>query len=115
MTNYRVVSVKEDHPLNQWEAYHLLPPITRAALQEGPQVWDTCHVLQTYLRNKKHMNSSVKADRATALWVFGGHFNEIEGQRGSEIWNAVHSPHVASHATMQTSGNPLLYAVGVLS
>jgi len=101
-------------PGARWEAYDSLPPLTRQALQEGPQQWCDIEVAKTVRKlRKQHPDASVESiDRIAASMVQRWHMYEIAE---AKPWQPkrkpyerkplypVVSPHIAANATMQLS------------
>lgn len=98
-SNARLVR-RKPKKTSQMDAYDALPPIMRAALQEGAQQWCAVQLLYSYRRLKKH--GPEKAAEALANATMESHEYDIkrallwpsEGGRPS-------SPHLRAGATMQ--------------
>lgn len=101
-------------PNARWEAYDALPPMTRQALQEGPQQWCDIEVAMRIkkLRKQHPLASMESIDRIAASVVQRWHLYEIAE---AKPWQParkpyerkplypVPSPHIAADATMQLS------------
>lgn len=90
-----------------WEIYDVLPPPIRAALQEGPVVWNAAIISARYRRWKRQIGDAEAIDRAVSM-IGGWHSQEILAARP---WQPpghgrrpLPSPHILARATMQTSG-----------
>lgn len=94
---------------SQMDAYDALPPIIRAALQEGPQQWCTVQLLFSYRRHKKH--GPEKVAEALASHTMESHERDI---KRALLWPSEQgrpsSPHIRAGATMQLSGRPPVVA-----
>jgi hypothetical protein len=101
-------------PNARWDAYDNLPPLTRQALQEGPQQWCDIVVAKTVkkLRKQYPLASMETIDRLAARMVQGWHMHEIAEampwQPARKPFERkptypVASPHIAADATMQLS------------
>jgi len=102
-------------PNARWDAYDNLPPLTRRALQEGPQQW--CDI--AIKKNIKEFRSShpelsmEKIDAFMAARITRWHLEDIAE---AHAWQPprkpferksrypVPSPHILAEATMQMSG-----------
>lgn len=101
-------------PNARWDAYDALPPLTRQALQEGPQQWCDIEVAKRIKKlRKQHPEASMESiDRIAASMVQRWHLYEIAE---AKPWQParkpyerkptypVPSPHIAADATMQLS------------
>jgi hypothetical protein len=101
-------------PNARWDAYDSLPPLTRQALQEGPQQWCDIEVAKRIKKlRKQHPRASMNSiDRIIACVVRDWHMIEIAE---AKPWQParkpferkptypVASPHIAADATMQLS------------
>ena len=90
------------------ETYDALPPPIRAALQEGPVVWDPGIIQARYRRWKRIFGEAEAIDLAVSM-IGGWHAQEILAARpwqppehGRRL--PLPSPHILARATMQTSG-----------
>jgi hypothetical protein len=101
-------------PNARWDAYDNLPPLTRQALQEGPQQWCDIEVAKHVKRlRKQHPTASMESiDKITASMVRRWHLHEIAAARPWQPTRKpferkplypVPSPHIAADATMQLS------------
>jgi hypothetical protein len=102
-------------PNARWDAYDNLPPLTRRALQEGPQQWCDIVVAKRIkqLRKQHPLLSMRSIDNIAARMVEGWHMEDIAE---AHVWqparkpferkprHPVQSPHIAADATMQMSG-----------
>lgn len=98
----------------RWDAYDNLPPLTRQALQEGPQQWCDIDIAKRINKMlKDHPKLTVQSvDRFMANVINLWHLDEIAQARP---WQPprksferkplypVASPHIAASATMQLS------------
>jgi hypothetical protein len=114
MSNGRIRTTRHK-PNARWDAYDKLPPMTRQALQEGPQQWCDLEVAKTIKKLRKmHPTASMESiDRIVAQIVARWHLIEIAD---AQPWQPerkafqrkplypVASPHIAADATMQMSG-----------
>ena len=91
-----------------WDIYDALPLPIRAALQEGPALWDAGIINARYRRWKRQFGEAEAV--AIAVSVVGiWHAQEI---RRAQPWQppghgrraALPSPHILARTTMQTSG-----------
>ena len=111
MSNSRTQSINYKPRYTQMQAFDLLGPVTRAALREGPQQWDTLWLLR--LRNelvKSNYCTLETADKLVAREVWRAHRQEVRegkpwrdrkpGQRWADV---PPSPHNQADATMMTS------------
>jgi hypothetical protein len=93
-----------------WEIYDRLPPAIRAALQEGPQVWNVA-VLAARYRKERRESGEARAI-AHIVWLINL-WNRLEIYR-AQPWQEPGwgrrkpkpSPHLLANATLQTSGRP---------
>jgi len=101
-------------PGARWDAYDNLPPLTRQALQEGPQQWCDIdiakHIKKMLKDNPKLTMQSV--DNIMSKVILRWHLDEIAA---AKPWQParkpferkptypVASPHIAASATMQMS------------
>ena len=113
MSNGRVRFVRR-LPNTRWDTYDALPPLTRQALQEGPQQWCDIEVAKHVKKlRKQHPTASMESiDKITASMVRRWHLHEIAAARP---WQPTRkpferkplypapSPHIAADATMQMS------------
>ena len=108
MRNGRV-RFKRIKPNARWDAYDNLPPLTRQALQEGPQQWCDIEIAKRIKRMlKDHPTLTAQSvDRFMANIINRWHLDEIAK---AEPWQParkptypVASPHIAASATMQMS------------
>jgi hypothetical protein len=101
-------------PNARWDAYDALPPLTRQALQEGPQQWCDIAVAKTIkqLRKQHPLLSMRSIDNIAARMVEGWHMHEIAEAKPwqptrkpyeRKTLYPVPSPHIAADATMQLS------------
>jgi hypothetical protein len=104
------------HSLNaRWDAYDSLPPLTRRALQEGPQQWCDIEVANRIKKMfKDHPTLTMQSvDRFMAKIISSWHLEEIAEanpwqpprkpfERKSRY--PAPSPHILAEATMQMSG-----------
>lgn len=101
-------------PNTRWDTYDALPPLTRQALQEGPQQWCDIEVAKHVKRlRKQHPTASMQSiDQITASMVRRWHLHEIAAARPWQPARKpferkplypVPSPHIAADATMQLS------------
>jgi hypothetical protein len=101
-------------PNTRWDTYDALPPLTRQALQEGPQQWCDIEVAKHVKRlRKQHPTASTESiDKITASMVRRWHLHEIAAARPWQPQRKpferkplypVPSPHIAADATMQLS------------
>lgn len=113
MSNGRTRRNKRDH-LVQWEVYDALPPLTRQALQEGPQSWCAVNVARGIkkLRRQHPAASAEMIDYIVSRMIHRWHLDEIAAARPwqpkrksfeSVPLYPVPSPHIAADATMQLS------------
>ena len=113
MSNGRTRRNKRDH-LVQWDTYDNLPPLTRQALQEGPQSWCAVNIARGIkkLRKMHPAASQESLDHITASMIHRWHLDEIAAARPwqpkrksfeSVSLHPVPSPHIAADATMQLS------------
>jgi hypothetical protein len=102
-------------PNARWDAYDNLPPLTRRALQEGPQQW--CDIaVKKYLREMQTLHRKLgpkQIDAFMAARITRWHMEDIAE---AHAWqparkpferkprHPVPSPHIAADATMQMSG-----------
>jgi len=113
MSNGRIRYTR-NKPGARWDAYDSLPPLTRQALQEGPQQWCDIEVAKTLKKlRKQHPTASMESiDRIATNMVQRWHLYEIAE---AKPWQParkpferkplypVASPHIAASATMQLS------------
>jgi hypothetical protein len=101
-------------PNARWDAYDSLPPLTRQALQEGPQQWCDIEVAKTIKRlRRQHPAASMESlDRIAASMVQRWHMIEIAEAKPWQPKRKPYerkplypapSPHIAADATMQLS------------
>ena len=101
-------------PNARWDAYDNLPPLTRQALQEGPQQWCDIEVAKRIKKLlKQHPDASMASiDGIAASMVWRWHLHEIAEappwQPARKPYERkplypVPSPHIAADATMQLS------------
>jgi hypothetical protein len=94
---------------SQMDAYDALPPIVRAAFQEGAIQYCAVHTLYMYRRHKKH--GPEKAAKALARLTMENHALEIaRAIPWSSDPKRPSSPHIRAGATMQLSGRPPVLA-----
>ena len=113
MNNGRTRRVRTK-PNARWDAYDNLPPLTRQALQEGPQQWCDIEIAKRIKEaRKQHPSASMDSiDMIIASIVRRWHLDEIAEAKpwqparkpfGRKPTHPVASPHIAASATMQTS------------
>jgi len=111
MSNSRTQSINYKPRYTQMQAFDLLGPVTRAALREGPQEWDTGWLLRRFNKLVKSSRYTLEtADKLVAKEVWRAHRQEVRegkpwrdrkpGQRWSDV---PPSPHNQADATMMTS------------
>ena len=102
-------------PNARWDAYDNFPPLTRRALQEGPQQW--CDIaIKKYLREFRSKNPYTpmeKIDAFMAAMIARWHLEDIAE---AHAWQPARKPyerkprhpvpslHILADATMQMSG-----------
>lgn len=97
--------------VDPYEVYDALPAPIRAALQEGPQEWDSVWCRTRLRKYSKLMPKHEAIERVTSM-VMRAHLAEIDEarpwQEHSRIPKAKRtpSPHLLAKATMQMSGRP---------
>jgi hypothetical protein len=94
-------------PNARWDAYDNLPPLTRQALQEGPQQW--CDIM--IKKHIKDMSALLKIENIDAFMANQIHRWHRENIEEAHEWqpmrkprHPVPSPHILANATMQMSG-----------
>jgi hypothetical protein len=113
MSNGRV-RFKRIKPGARWDAYDNLPPLTRQALQEGPQQWCDIDIAKRIKKMlKDHPTLTTQAvDRFMSNIINRWHLDEITEAKPwqparrpyqRKPTHPVASPHIAASATMQTS------------
>jgi hypothetical protein len=113
MSNGRVRFVKRK-PNARWDAYDSLPPLTRQALQEGPQQWCDIDIAKRIKKMlKDHPTLTMQSvDRFMANIINRWHLDEVAEAKPWQPQRKpferkptypVASPHIAASATMQTS------------
>lgn len=107
-SNARLVRGKRKKT-SQMDAYDALPPIVRAACQEGPNQFCTVQLLYAYRRYKKH--GAEKVAEALANATMESHAREIaKALPWSSDPRRPSSPHIRAGATMQLSNRPPVLA-----
>ena len=108
MNNFPTTPATARHVRRVWDIYDALPLPIRAALQEGPVLWDAGIINARYRRWKRQL--SEREAIAAAVSVVGiWHAQDI---RRAQPWQPpghgrrapLPSPHILASATMQTSG-----------
>ena len=102
-------------PNARWDAYDNLPPLTRRALQEGPQQW--CDIaVKKYLKEIRTLHRKLGPEQIDAFMAARINHWHMEDIAEAHAWqparkpferkprHPVPSPHIAADATMQMSG-----------
>jgi hypothetical protein len=101
-------------PNTRWDAYDALPPLTRQALQEGPQQWCDIWVSKHIKKlRKQHPTASMESiDKISASIIWRWHLHEIAEAKPWQPTRKPYerkplypapSPHIAAGAVMQLS------------
>jgi hypothetical protein len=107
-SNARLVRRKRKKT-SQMDAYDALPPIVRAAFQEGPNQFCAVHALYIYRRLKGH--GPERMAQQVARDMMENHALEIaRAIPWSSDPKRPSSPHIRAGATMQLSGRPPVLA-----
>jgi hypothetical protein len=102
-------------PNARWDAYGNFPPLTRRALQEGPQQW--CDIaVKKYLKELTNLHLKLRPEQIDAFMAARITRWHMEDIAEAHAWqparkpferkprHPVPSPHIAADATMQMSG-----------
>ncbi len=108
--NTRVRIVRRQPRRDPWEIYDSLPPAIRAALQEGPQVWDAAVIAARYRKCRREWGDAEAIVHIVFLINLWNRREIYSAQPWQETgWGKRKpkpSPHRLANATMQTSGRP---------
>lgn len=108
-SNARLVR-RKPKKTSQMDAYDALPPIVRAACQEGPNQFCTVQLLYAYRRYKKK-HGAERVAKALANAIMQSHEREIaQALPWSSDPKRPSSPHIRAGATMQLSNRPPVLA-----
>lgn len=95
---------------SQMDAYDALPPVLRAAFQEGPNQFCAVQALYVFRRHKAKRGEQ-KVAQALAGKLMEGYEREIaQALPWSSDPKRPSSPHLRANATMQLSGRPPVLA-----
>ena len=102
-------------PNTRWDAYDSLPPLTRRALQEGPQQW--CDIaVKKYLKEMRTLHRKLNPEQIDAFMAARINRWHMADIAEAHAWQParkpferkspypVPSPHILAEATMQMSG-----------